>query len=121
MSTVQLLLRSLGQGVPYPLYILIGPRTYSSAVIFAAPLKHFSRATFVGRETGEPLIFFGENYYFDLQATKLQAQVSHKTFALVGADGARRGVLPDIETARGDDALAAALNHIARANENGAP
>lgn len=92
------------------LYVLTGPRTYSSAVIFAAPMKHYGRATFVGEETGEPLIFFGENYYFDLPHTRLQAQVSHKMFTLVGASDAHTGILPDIPT-RGD-ALETALKAI---------
>lgn len=91
------------------LYVLIGPRTYSSAVIFAAPLKHFGRATFVGKETGEPLIFYGENYYFDLPNTRLQAQVSHKTFALVGATSPGVGIRPDIPS---DDALQSAISAI---------
>lgn len=91
------------------LYVLIGPRTYSSAVIFAAPLKHFGRATFVGEETGEPLIFYGENYYFDLPNTRLQTQVSHKTFALVGATNPGVGIRPDIPSS---DALPSAVNAI---------
>ncbi|WDI32292.1 S41 family peptidase [Hyphococcus flavus] len=93
------------------IYVLIGPRTYSSAVIFAAPLKHFGKAVFVGEETGEPLIFFGENYYFDLPNTRLQAQVSHKKFALVGAQDARTGIEPDILAT--ENALDAALKAIA--------
>lgn len=86
------------------LTVLIGPRTYSSAVIFAAPLQHYGRATFIGEETGEPMIFFGENYYFDLPNSRLQAVVSHKRFTLVGARDANSGIIPDIE-ADADDAL----------------
>ena len=66
------------------LSILIGPRTYSSAVIFAAPFKHYHLATMIGEETGEPLVFYGDDYDFDLPATHLQAQVSHKRFTLLG-------------------------------------
>jgi hypothetical protein len=78
-------------------------------VIFAAPLKHFGRATFIGQETGEPLIFFGENYYFDLPNSKLEAQVSHKKFVLVGARDERRGIVPDFVADQGQDALEVAL------------
>lgn len=78
------------------LIVLTGPKTYSSAVIFAAPLKHYGRATFVGEETGEPLIFFGENYYFDLPNSRLQGVVSHKKFVLVGAVDHRTGIIPDV-------------------------
>lgn len=77
--------------------ILTSPRTYSSAVIFAAPLKHYGRATFVGEETGEPLVFYGENYVFDLPNTRLQASVSHKRFTLVGAEDEDTGIVPDVE------------------------
>ncbi len=94
-----------------PLYVLTGPRTFSSAVIFAAPLKHFKRAVFVGQETGEPLIFFGENYIFDLPATKLQAQVSHKKFYLVGATDMQTGIIPDVQVSE-HDALTAALSAV---------
>ncbi len=90
------------------LIVLTSQRTYSSAVIFAAPLKHFGRAVFVGEETGEPLIFFGENYTFDLPNTKLQAQVSHKAFTLVGAGDERTGIIPDI-AAPAQHALSAAM------------
>ena len=90
------------------LVVLIGPKTYSSAAIFAAPLKHFGRAKFVGEETGEPLIFFGENYIFDLPNTKLQGQVSHKKFVLVGAQDERRGIAPDVSVPA-DTALEVAL------------
>jgi hypothetical protein len=97
------------------LYVLIGPRTYSSAAIFAAPLKHYGRARFVGARAGEPLVFYGENYVFDLPRSRLQAQVSHKAFRLAGAAAGRRWLDPDVDT--GDDgrsALEAALSEIAR-------
>jgi hypothetical protein len=96
------------------LYVLISPVTYSSAVIFAAPLKYWKRATFVGQAAGEPLTFYGDNYLFDLPNTKLQASVSHKIFTLLGSRGPGSRLEPDLVVAPGDDAYQAALRDIAR-------
>ncbi len=94
-------------------FVLIGTRTYSSAAIFAAPLKHWGRATLVGAPTGEPMIFFGDRYEFDLARTGLVASVSHKSFRLFGAQDETGGVVPDIAA---DDAMKAAKAEI-RARE----
>ncbi len=95
------------------LYVLIGPVTYSSAVIFAAPLKYWKRAIFVGEAAGEPLTFYGDNYEFDLPNTKLQASVSHKAFTLLGSTGSRSWLQPDIAVRPGEDAYQIALRDIA--------
>lgn len=93
------------------LYVLIGPNTYSSAAIFAAPLRHWGRAILVGQPTGEPLTFYGDNYEFDLPSTRLQASVSHKQFRLVGSTDRSAGVQPHVPVLEGGDAMAAALRH----------
>lgn len=77
--------------------LIIGPRTYSSGAIFAAPFKHYRLATIVGEETGEPAVFYGDNYTFDLPVTKLEATVSHKRFVTAGGVEDGRGILPDLE------------------------
>jgi hypothetical protein len=97
------------------LYVLISPVTYSSAVIFAAPLKYWKRAVFIGETSGEPLTFYGDNYEFDLPNTKLQASVSHKEFKLLGAKEPDVGLEPDIRvTPETPDAYQLALREIAR-------
>jgi hypothetical protein len=48
------------------LYLLIGPYTYSSAVIAAAPYKYWRRATVIGQRIEEGLTFYGDWYAFDL-------------------------------------------------------
>ncbi|WP_394693579.1 S41 family peptidase [Hyphobacterium sp.] len=90
------------------LFVLIGPATYSSAAIFAAPLSHYDQATFVGEETGEPMVFYGENYIFDLPNSRIQAVVSHKRFDLVGDGDNRTGIIPDVAV-EADNALVVAM------------
>lgn len=77
-------------------YLLIGARTYSSAAMLAATIEHYDIATVIGEETGEPTVFYGDNYYFDLPSTALQVSVSHKRFYLPGGRDDGRGVRPDI-------------------------
>jgi hypothetical protein len=97
------------------LYVLISRVTYSSAVIFAQPLKYWRRATFIGEATGEPLSFYGDNFEFELPNTKLQASVSHKKFVLLGATDPNGGIQPDIRTTDGvSDSYQVALDEIAR-------
>jgi hypothetical protein len=96
-------------------YVLIGPLTYSSAVIFAAPLKSWRRAVLIGEPAGEPLTFYGDNYEFDLPKTKLEASVSHKVFTLVGSTGPASRLEPDIHTNEAyPDAYRLALAEIAK-------
>ena len=97
-----------------PLYVLIGPATYSTAVIAAAPYKYWRRAEIIGVATGEPLTFFGDNYAFDLPNTKLVMHVSHKRFVLFGSKGPRAGLEPDVVVAPGEDAYQVALGETAR-------
>lgn len=98
--------------------VLTGPATYSSAALFAAPLSHFDQAIFIGAETGEPMVFFGENYVFDLPNSRLQAVVSHKRFDLVGDGDHQSGLQPDIEVEAGralEEALAFSSDRSRRA------
>ena len=103
------------------LYLLISPVTYSAAAIFAAPLRYWGRAILIGQPTGEPLVFYGDNYEFDLPATRLQATVSHKQFSLFGATDPALGVQPQIAIGSREDALARALREIARRRAARAP
>lgn len=45
-----------------PVYLLIGPSTFSSGVACAAAAKYYGLATIVGEETGEPVNTTGELY-----------------------------------------------------------
>jgi hypothetical protein len=100
-----------------PLYLLIGPQTYSTALIAAAPYKYWKRATVIGTPSSEGLTFFGDYYEFDLPNTKLQMHVSHKRFDLYGSKGPGVPLEPDIAVTPSDpDAYAIALREIARRN-----
>ena len=97
------------------LYLLVGPYTYSTAMIAAAPYKYWKRATVIGQPTEEGLTFFGDYYEFDLPNTKLQMHVSHKRFRLVGSTGRNSQIEPDIATTdEHPDAYRLALDTIVR-------
>lgn len=96
-------------------YVLIGPRTYSTAALFVAPLQHWRRATIVGEPTEEGMTFFGDLYETDLPHTHIVVSSSHKIFALLGSRGVGRGIVPDIDAASAQgDAMQAALDEIGR-------
>jgi hypothetical protein len=98
-----------------PLYLLISPLTYSTALIAAAPYKYWKRATVIGTPSSEGLTFYGDYYEFDLPNTKIQMHVSHKRFDLFGAKGPRVGLQPDIAIDPVQpDALAIAIKEIRR-------
>lgn len=59
-----------------PVVVLVGPRTFSSAVTLAASLKTQGVATVVGQETGGRVHRFGEGYSFRLPHSGLRAMVS---------------------------------------------
>ena len=84
-----------------PVCVLIGPGTFSSAMLFANVIKQNHLATLIGEPTGEPPNSFGEVYGFRLPLSGLQGQVSTARWTLDRApDGDRRGVLPDVATTR---------------------
>ena len=78
-------------------YVLIGPRTFSSAVMFAAVIKDYKIGTLIGEETGGLASHFGDVYPFILPNTQISAGVSHKYFLRPNGQDDGRGVLPDYE------------------------
>lgn len=77
---------------------LIGPGTFSSAMMLADAVGSYKLATLIGEETGGIPTAYGEVYSFDLPNTRLAIGVSSAYF--VRANGNvedRRGVMPDIE------------------------
>lgn len=97
------------------LYLLVGPYTYSTAMIAAAPFKYWKRATVIGQPTEEGLTFYGDFYEFDLPNSKIQMHVSHKMFRLVGSSGRHSQIVPDILTSPAHpDAYQLAIEEIAR-------
>lgn len=81
-----------------PVCVLIGPGTFSSAVILADAVATFDLATLIGDETGGEPSSFGEVYFFDLPNTRIAVGVSSARFVRAnGCSVQPGGVMPDIE------------------------
>jgi hypothetical protein len=81
-----------------PVAFLIGPKTYSSALMLANAVGDYGLATLIGEETAESPNCFGEVYWFDLPNTGLNVSISSARFVRANGDALdRRGVVPDIE------------------------
>lgn len=75
-------------------YALIGPATFSSAVLLANTLKEYQIAEMLGEETGGIQAFYGDNIYIQLPHSGLRSSISFKKFVLPGAKMDGRGVIP---------------------------
>ena len=80
-----------------PLCLLIGPGTFSSAMMLANTARRSGVATLIGEPTGEPPNAHGEVMAFHLRRSGLGGQVSSARFVLdEDPAGDRRGVLPHV-------------------------
>lgn len=79
-----------------PVYVLIGPRTFSSAMGCAIAAKDFGLATVVGEETGEPVNGTGEIYTVTAPATRTFAAFPTKVYLGPKPRPDGEGVVPDI-------------------------
>jgi C-terminal processing protease CtpA/Prc len=79
-----------------PVFLVIGPATFSSAELCAAATKSFGLMTIVGEETGEPVVSTGEVYSFPLSRTGFTAYATTKLFLPPSDLPLDRGVIPDI-------------------------
>lgn len=80
---------------PERLVLLIGPRTYSSAVLNAVALDTATAATLVGQETGGAVNGYGEVGSFTLPSSGLVVEHSTRYFDVVPGVGAT--LAPDVE------------------------
>jgi hypothetical protein len=81
---------------PGGLLVLIGRRTFSSAVIFTAELQAQTDAVLLGEPTGQGPIFYGGPDLIELPHSRLPFAISRrKTIAGLPFDG-RRAIEPDI-------------------------
>jgi C-terminal processing protease CtpA/Prc len=94
------------------LFLLIGPKTASSAMSFAAAVKHFGIGNLIGRETEDTPVNYGECIMGSLPNTGLGFSVACKRFVQAGGVENGRGVIPDCEvkqtpkdTAKGVDTV----------------
>ena len=84
-----------------PFCVLIGPGTFSSAMLLANEIKQSRLGTLIGEPTGEAPNSFGEAYAFRLGLSGLQGQISSAAFILDADPAARaHGVLPDVVVTR---------------------
>jgi hypothetical protein len=98
-------------------YVLIGPRTFSSGQMAAIELRHDLHATLVGEQTGERLNGYGEVRPLTLPNSGLKMQYSTKFFRLGKEDAS--GLEPDLQATQSladalagrDPVLEAALQH----------
>jgi len=101
------------------LFVLIGRRTFSSAVIFATRLQLQTKAVFIGEPTGQGPVFYSRPDLLELPYSRLPFSVSrHLTVAGLPFDR-RKAIYPNISIKysisdfleRSDPALQAALNY----------
>jgi hypothetical protein len=76
------------------LFVLIGRRTFSSAVLNALELQNQTAALFAGEPTGGKPNHFGEIKYFRLPNSGIPIQYSTKYFSYAGEDSP--SLMPDI-------------------------
>ncbi len=69
------------------LFVCIGRRTFSSAIINSIQLKGETNATLIGEPTGGAPNSYGEVKYFELPNSKLEIWYSTKYFKLLEGDG----------------------------------
>jgi hypothetical protein len=93
-------------------FILIGSRTASSAMSFAAAVKHFRLGDLIGRETMDTPVNFGDCILCKMPNSGLDFNVACKRFICAGGKPDGYGVLPDYEvkqkpedTAKGVDTV----------------
>lgn len=79
-----------------PVYLLIGPSTFSSALLCAVAAKDFGLATIVGQETGEPVNSTGEVYGGVSPRVGLNFYFTTKFFTGPKPRPNLQGVLPDV-------------------------
>ena len=79
------------------LYVLIGRRTFSAAVMFANQLQMQTDAIFVGEATSQGPVFYGQPYLIELPNSKLIIGISsNHTIGGIPFDN-RKSIEPDIK------------------------
>ncbi len=94
------------------IFVLIGPRSFSTGTSFAATIRQFQIGTLAGEETGDPTILYGNIINVPLPNSGLTVAIAGRAFVLAGGKPDGRGVLPDYEvkqkpedTAKGIDTV----------------
>ena len=77
------------------IYVLIGRKTFSAAILNAVWLKNRTYATLVGEKAAGSVVHFGGVDYFDLPATGLK--VMYSTQHVITSENYEGSLRPDIE------------------------
>ena len=77
------------------IYVLIGRKTFSAAILNAVWLKNRTYATLVGEKAAGSVVHFGGVDYFDLPATGLK--VMYSTQHVINSENYEGSLRPDIE------------------------
>lgn len=80
-----------------PVYLVVGPGTFSGAVNFAAVCQDHQAALIVGEETGGLPSGYGGSFTFNLPQTGLTARSSCKYFLRCSGEDTGQGVIPHLE------------------------
>jgi hypothetical protein len=59
------------------LYVLIGRRTFSAAVLLTGELERLTKAVFVGEPASSPPNFYGNDSFFSLPYSGLQGSITN--------------------------------------------
>lgn len=94
MPLVRRLKERTGERETLGLFVLIGRRTFSSAMMNAQHFRQFTRAVLVGEPTGGRANHFGEVRRFSLPNSRIAVQYSTKRFVQVPGEG--ESVAPDL-------------------------
>lgn len=99
-----------GQGNPeVELVVLTGPETFSSANMLAVWIQDGALGTLVGRSSRNAPSCYGDVLDVTLPHTGLQGQISYSYFQRPDGSADQSTLVPDIETAPGEDPLARTL------------
>jgi C-terminal processing protease CtpA/Prc len=79
-----------------PVYILVGPYSYSSTIQFAVAAQDFGVARIAGEETGGLACQTGKTRLIAMPKTGLTAVSPIIAFTRPSGQGCRRGVVPDV-------------------------
>lgn len=77
------------------IYVLIGPKTYSSGVMFAAVIKDYKLGTIIGEETGGVAGGYTNTTKFYLPNSNISYSVSHEYFTRPSDEPCKSGVKAD--------------------------
>lgn len=96
------------------LVVLTDENTYSSATMLGVWVQDGKLGTVIGRPSSNAPSSYGDILYFMLDNIAAQGTVSHVRWQRPDTNADQETLVPDVETAVGEDALQAALDYLAR-------